>query len=182
MTREEILKKIENLFYFKTFKEVSMQDIANELWIKKASLYYYFSSKDEILKEVIEDSFNEFLNFIKNLIDIWEKNLTNDKVIKEVIRDFIEYPETSKNLFSIINQNWYCDNPEIIKIIEKKEKIIFENISDKFNNVLNFSNEKTFLFMSVMHDIWRKKCIYWECKIDIEKIIDELYKIFFKKD
>ena len=31
MKKQELLKKIEELFYSKTFKEVSMQDIANEL-------------------------------------------------------------------------------------------------------------------------------------------------------
>ena len=77
--KQELLKKIEELFYFKTFKEVSMQDIANELWMKKASLYYYFPSKEDILKEVIEDSFKDFLDFIQDLIDIWWKNTENEK-------------------------------------------------------------------------------------------------------
>jgi len=181
MKKQELLKKIEELFYFKTFKEVSMQDIANELWMKKASLYYYFPSKEDILKEVIEDSFKDFLDFIQDLIDIWWKNTENEKVLKKLIKDFVIYPESSKNLFSIINQNWYCDNNEIIEIITNKEKIIFDNISLKFKEILWFSNEKTFLFMSVLHDIWRKKCIYWKCNIDIDLIIDELYNIFFKK-
>ena len=180
MTREEIIKKIENMFYYKTFKEVSMQDIANEIGIKKASLYYYFPSKEEILKEVIEDSFKEFLDFIKSLMDLWEKNVSNPEVLKKLIHDFVNYPETSKNLFSIINQNWYCDNKEIIELITNKEKIIFDNISTKFNEILWFSNERTFLFMSVLHDIWRKKCIYGKCNMQIEVIIDELYNIFFK--
>lgn len=179
MKKQELLQKIELLFYTKTFKEVSMQDIANELWMKKASVYYHFPSKEQMVLEVLDYSFNNYLSFINILINKWEENINNKQNLVKLISDFISYPETSKNLFSIINQNWYCENEEILKIIEAKQKIIFENISKKFNELLGFSNEKTFLFMSLMHDIWRKKCIYGNCEIKVEKLISEIYDLFF---
>ncbi|MDP5039049.1 MAG: TetR/AcrR family transcriptional regulator [Candidatus Gracilibacteria bacterium] len=179
MKKQELLQKIELLFYSKTFKEVSMQDIANELGMKKASVYYHFPSKEQMVLEVLDYSFNNYLTFINILINKGEENINNKQNLVKLISDFISYPETSKNLFSIINQNGYCENEEILKIIEAKQKIIFENISKKFTELLGFSNEKTFLFMSLMHDIWRKKCIYGNCEIKVEKLISEIYDLFF---
>jgi AcrR family transcriptional regulator len=53
-TKEKIFDAAIDLFAQKGFDAVSMQDIAQSVGIKKASLYYYFSSKDQILKEVLE--------------------------------------------------------------------------------------------------------------------------------
>ena len=53
-TKEKILDAAIDLFAQKGFDAVSMQDIAQAVGIKKASLYYYFISKDQILKEVLE--------------------------------------------------------------------------------------------------------------------------------
>lgn len=53
-TKEKILDAAIDLFAQKGFDAVPMQDIAQAVGIKKASLYYYFVSKDQILKEVLE--------------------------------------------------------------------------------------------------------------------------------
>lgn len=53
-TKEKIIDAAIDLFAQKGFDAVSMQDIAQTVGIKKASLYYYFISKDQILKEVLE--------------------------------------------------------------------------------------------------------------------------------
>jgi TetR/AcrR family transcriptional regulator, transcriptional repressor for nem operon len=100
MSKIEIIKKIEDLFFEKSFKEVSMQDIANDLGMKKASLYYYFPSKDILILEVLESSFNIYLEFINKTIEIW----TNEN-FKELLKKFLYFPEKNKNIFSIINQN-----------------------------------------------------------------------------
>jgi AcrR family transcriptional regulator len=49
MTKQEILEKIEPLFFQKSFKEISMQEIADTLEMKKASLYYHFPSKESLI-------------------------------------------------------------------------------------------------------------------------------------
>jgi AcrR family transcriptional regulator len=67
MKKEELLGKIEELFYEKTFKEISLDTIAKHLEIKKASLYYYFSSKETLIEALIDFSFENYKNFIKKI-------------------------------------------------------------------------------------------------------------------
>jgi AcrR family transcriptional regulator len=68
--------------------------------MKKASLYYYFSSKDTLILEVLEYSFNIYIGFINETINIWNK-----ENFKELLKNFLDFPEKNKNIFSIINQN-----------------------------------------------------------------------------
>lgn len=173
MEKIEIIKKIEQLFYTKTFKEVSLQEIADEIGMKKASLYYHFPSKEAIISEVIQYSFENYFKFILYITKQMNENQ------EKYIQDFIYYPEKNKNVFSIINQNGYCDSPEIIALIEEKQKIIFEHMCQSLQEQAQFTREKTFLFLSIMQDIWRKKCLYGACDIDKDLLISQIKNIFF---
>jgi AcrR family transcriptional regulator len=68
--------------------------------MKKASLYYYFPSKDVLILEVLEYSFNIYLEFIHETIKIW-----TSENFKELLKNFLDFPNKEKNIFSIINQN-----------------------------------------------------------------------------
>lgn len=51
--RESILEAAENLFATKGFSGTTIQEIADAIGILKGSLYYYVSSKEELLFEVV---------------------------------------------------------------------------------------------------------------------------------
>ncbi len=53
-TKERILSVAIDLFAQKGFDAVSLREIAEAAGIKKATLYYYFTSKDEILEKILE--------------------------------------------------------------------------------------------------------------------------------
>jgi len=53
-TREKILNSAQGLIQTRSFEGFSFQDIADEVGIRKASLYHYFDSKDAIALAVLE--------------------------------------------------------------------------------------------------------------------------------
>lgn len=53
MTREEILEVAAQIFHQKGFHAASMQEIADAVNLRKASLYHHVSSKQEILLELV---------------------------------------------------------------------------------------------------------------------------------
>ena len=53
-TREKILISAQHLIQTRSFHGFSFQDIANEVGVRKASLYHYFNSKDDIALAVLE--------------------------------------------------------------------------------------------------------------------------------
>jgi AcrR family transcriptional regulator len=53
-TKERILNVAIDLFAIKGFDAVSLREIAEAAGVRKATLYYYFTSKDEILEKILE--------------------------------------------------------------------------------------------------------------------------------
>jgi len=53
-TRDKILNSAQGLIQTRSFEGFSFQDIADEVGIRKASLYHYFDSKDAIALAVLE--------------------------------------------------------------------------------------------------------------------------------
>lgn len=63
-TRERILEAAAELFAVRGFASASLQNVADQLGITKAALYYHFDSKDDILLTILRPYFeaaDEFL-------------------------------------------------------------------------------------------------------------------------
>jgi AcrR family transcriptional regulator len=63
-----LLEKIETLFWQNSFAEVSMDEVAKRLDMKKASLYYHFASKEVMFIEVLEYSFLKYKTYLEELL------------------------------------------------------------------------------------------------------------------
>src|SRR6476620_6550208 len=57
-TRQRILDSAQRLTQTRSFHGFSFQDIADEVGIRKASLYHYFASKDDVALAVLEGATN----------------------------------------------------------------------------------------------------------------------------
>ena len=170
--KTKLLEKIETLFWENSFAEVTMDEIARELGMKKASLYYHFPSKEEMFIDVLEYSYNRYKLYIEWLIS------NND--LNELLEWSIKYPLESKNLFSIVSQKWYCKIWIIRDLISIKNRELFNIYFDFFAWKYWFNSEKTILLQSILNDLSKKYCIF-ECSesLDADKLIKEIKKIFF---
>jgi len=100
-TRDKILSVANKLFSRFGFHKTSMDEIAKIARKAKGSLYYHFSSKEELFKEVVS---KEFLNLKSQLsIIVNDDSLTaSDKLKKyllkrmEVLNNAANYHETIK--------------------------------------------------------------------------------------
>src|SRR5580658_5656123 len=59
-SREHILNISLQLFLQKSFKEVTMKEIVDRTGLSKGAFYHYFSSKEQVFKEVINHFFADF--------------------------------------------------------------------------------------------------------------------------
>jgi AcrR family transcriptional regulator len=82
-TKKELFRVAARLFKEKGYRATSMQDIASQLGIQKPSLYYYISSKEDLLKEIAWVT-------MKMLIDAIEKIAFSPLSPREKIEKIIE--------------------------------------------------------------------------------------------
>ncbi|MFW5799902.1 MAG: TetR/AcrR family transcriptional regulator [Spirochaetota bacterium] len=99
--KTNIITTAEKLFYLKGYDSTSVDEIIEKVGLSKGTFYYYFTSKIELLNEVITIKTNEMVERINKL---------NRKNISAV--------EKLNKVFSI-NQEWKITNLELMKTIMK---------------------------------------------------------------
>ncbi len=105
LTRVHILDAAEELFADKGYDGTGIMEISKEAGVPKSLIYYYFESKDEILKELINRLVQESLDFKKDKFPIEDadKFLTKEGITRMME---ISYPFflSHKRMYQIIHQ------------------------------------------------------------------------------
>ena len=86
MTREDILEAAAVVFRQKGFHGASMNDIADAVNLKKASLYHHVSSKQEILLDILDRALQMLLERISS---ITTQNIPADKKLRLMVREYL---------------------------------------------------------------------------------------------
>ena len=112
-------------------EKTSMREIAADLKLSKASLYYYFPDKASLYKAVVEKEQNEFLDRIsEKMLNIQEPEL----LLREYISTRLSYFRTLLNLSRLRFEAYSDLKPvfnETILVFKEKEKEIVKNIFEK---------------------------------------------------
>lgn len=99
MTREGILEAAARIFGEKGYHATSMSDIAEAVNLQKASLYYHFDSKQEILVALL----NHALDLInKRLEVVLAQPLTPDEKLRQVMVSYLETIAENQNLSAVL--------------------------------------------------------------------------------
>ena len=99
MSKEAILESAAQVFRQKGYHGASMADIAETVQLQKASLYHHFSSKQEILLELLDralDMVIERMDFVMAL------NLPADQKLRLAIRSYLKTLSEQGNLVSVL--------------------------------------------------------------------------------
>jgi TetR/AcrR family transcriptional repressor of mexJK operon len=101
---ELILDAAQHRFASYGYSKVTMDEIAEDIGMAKASLYYYFPTKETIFRSVVQHEQEEFLSHIQTVID--DKFSASQK-FSEYIRLRIKLTEQLNNLSPMHQQGWH---------------------------------------------------------------------------
>jgi AcrR family transcriptional regulator len=134
-------------------EKTSMREIADDLKLSKASLYYYFPDKESLYRAVVEKEQNEFIeNISEKILNIQEPEL----LLREYAVTRLSYFRTLLNL-SRLRLETYSDLRPVFKesiiLFKEKEKEIIIKIFEK--GIINgiFSIEDTNYTASLFLDL-----------------------------
>lgn len=88
VSKDEIINRSYDLFRQNGFHHTSMSDIAKACGVFKSSLYHYFPSKDELLKEVLR-KINDY-----NKSNQYNILLESERLAVEVLSDYLDKVES----------------------------------------------------------------------------------------
>jgi len=128
---EMILDASQRRFGLYGIEKTSMREIANDLKLSKASLYYYFPDKETLYKAVVEKEQNEFLSRISERISSIQEP---EQLLLEYSNSRLSYFRTLLNLSRIRLEAFSDLKPafrETLQLFKEKEKQIIVKIFEK---------------------------------------------------
>jgi len=99
MTRDQILEAAAQIFRQKGFHAASMQDIAEAVNLQKASLYHHFSSKQDILLNLLDQALDILTERLEAVV---KQNLSADEKLRQAIRCYLGALAEKSDLASVL--------------------------------------------------------------------------------
>ena len=105
---ELILRAAQRRFAAYSYSKVTMDEIAEDIGMAKASLYYYFPTKEAIFRSVVLHEQEEFLAQAKEVL---AHNGSASQMLVEYVRLRMKLTERLSNLSQIHQQAWHDVRP-----------------------------------------------------------------------
>jgi len=129
--RDQILGAAASIFCEKTFHGTTLQEIADAVGISKGSLYYYITSKEKLLAEIILDTARRFAEALGG---IEEEHLTPVERLKSIIREHINFNTQYKEIGTLFiterNVISLMDTAELTEIFDHRNKLVAETLGE----------------------------------------------------
>ena len=82
-------------FAYYGFSKVTMDEIASDVGLGKASLYYYFPTKESLFETVLRNEFDQFFSSIENILN---QDISACKIFRMYATERLEYFKKLVNL------------------------------------------------------------------------------------
>ncbi|TCN73308.1 TetR/AcrR family transcriptional regulator [Acetobacteroides hydrogenigenes] len=186
----EILVAAQRRFGMYGFEKTSVSEIAADLHMSKASIYYYFADKGKLFGAVIEKEHSEFIESVEQEC---ETLIDASDMLRAYVNINIEFFRKLLNLSRVkhsdIMENRYAQ--EQMVELRQKELVIIEKTLTKGNEQGTFNVENSFemahLFLDLLKGlrkmtIGRKDVFYLndEEYNDLVKRVRDFTEIFIK--
>jgi AcrR family transcriptional regulator len=183
-TKEKILESAKKLFSNYGYSAVSMSEIAKEVKITKAALYYHFKSKKEIYLEVMQKSFEALLEKLKKPIGL---KTTFEKKFHQTLMAYLEFSLNEKNPIQETIQKISRLDRTTIKFTQKLQWQIIKKFEDlikegqkKKKLLSNLSSRAVARFViGLMDTTVVQKDFVKNKKFNPKKSVNEIMKLLF---
>lgn len=173
--KNNIIKIAANLFSQKSFHDVTMDEIAEKVGVAKGTIYLYFSSKDNLLFEILEHTFGSI-----------------EALLEKEVNTASLAPEKLKNVLAIIIK-FYRGNIDVLKILSRDETHLiqehhdltekwrlrrielYEKIIEKGIKEGSFKTRNTELAALILYGAVGAVMVFYDLDKSPETIAEELY-------
>ena len=150
--KEKILLASIDLMKKNGIKNTSLADIAREVNISKGTLYYHYSSKDDIIFDIADNHLSIISKSLLNCLDQINSNFTTEEFVLIILKNISDIEGTGR-----IHMYLLCEaitsNPALrerigVKYIEWRT-VLENQITDIINDKSN-AKSASFLLMSIV--------------------------------
>lgn len=125
--RAHVVGVARRIFTRNGFRKATMEEIASNSQMGKSSVYYYFKSKEEIFRAVVEFEARVLKDRLSRIIS---KNNTPQERLKAYILFRLQYTRTLENFYAALNEETLSHMGFILEIRRNFEKEEQELVSE----------------------------------------------------
>ena len=130
--RDQILKTATRIFCEKTYHGTTLQEIADAVGMLKGSLYYYITSKEKLLANIILDALHT-LN--EDLVWVENADLTPVERLRQIVREHVKFNAKYREAGTLFltERDTISSLDEIDKmmqIFERRDKLIARTLRE----------------------------------------------------
>lgn len=118
--RDTIIRSARELFGKFGFRKTTMDDIANALGKAKSSVYYYYSSKEEIFSAVIESEAVALRNQLARILLTYKDN--PQQQLREYVRVRLSLMKEMANFYNALKNEYLSHFQTISRVREKYQR------------------------------------------------------------
>ncbi len=122
-SKERILSCAEEVFAKKGFAGARTQEIAELAGVNKAMIYYYFESKEKLLREVLQRILFELIALSQ---DIMNQHLPPVEELEAFYRGFFKYAARHRNFSRLTTMDLGSEGAYLVTMFEKFFRPLFE--------------------------------------------------------
>ena len=179
--KEQILLDIAELFFKRGYEKTSIRDISKALNISKPGLYHHFTSKQEILFDIMYDFTEKTNRYLKENMDLIQG--AEDRllfIIQSHTRFFVTYPAQTKvviyeahSLEGEFAERFKDKQLEYIEIIKNVLKENMKQVNTKMD-----LNVATFILLGILN--WTIQWYKPDGKVPPEALARDLWTFFLR--
>jgi AcrR family transcriptional regulator len=164
--RERLLESAKTLFSQKGYYATSVEDIVASAGLSKGAFYFYFKSKEELFKSLVEEM---HLNIVKRLENFLERELPLEDALIEHAKVFLEDIYQNRHiaqifLFQLVGTNeefrelYYTKIAHLRELLTKMLDRAIQRGEITYKNAENIVNLYAgFLRMLVLEYVFRER-------------------------
>jgi TetR/AcrR family transcriptional regulator len=122
-TKEQILVVAEELFAQKGFAGVRTQEIAERAGVNKAMIYYWYQSKEQLLRAVLQKILFELIALSQEILS---RKLSAAEVLEEFYRGFFYYTARHRNFSRLTTMDLGSEGGYLRTMFESFFRPLFE--------------------------------------------------------
>lgn len=181
--RTHIVRVARKIFTRYGFRKSTMEQIAAATQKGKSSIYYYFQSKEEIFRAVVEMEAEELKVQLDNTI---QKDDSPIDKLKTYILFRLHHLRTVKNFYAALNEEYLSHMDFILEIrrqFDMEEKLVVKEILEEGMKNGTFqvvsSEIGAIAIATMMKGLELPLLLSDEHKADREELLDDLIRVLF---
>jgi len=182
MSRETILRAAASIFQEKGYHAASMQDIAEAVDLKKASLYHHVSSKQEILLALLDEALGLIVEHLEEAIS---PELSPNQKLRQVMQAYLGFLAENRSLSSVLLLEYRSLEPEYKDLhIPRRDRVegIWQGIIEEGVSAGKFKTQTPGLVTKALLGVlnWTITWYREDGPLSTEEIADHFTDLFLK--